>query len=387
MSEYQYYEFRAIDRPLTREEMAALRDITSRAEITPTSLINEYHYGDFKGNPLQLMERYFDAFLYYANWGTHRLMLRVPKNLINLELAQSYATDNNLSVVPTQDHVIFDFDVNEEDGWDGEDFSDVLLDVIPLRQDLMRGDYRCLYLGWLAAVRIGDVGDDELEPPVPPGMQKLSVPLSALADFLYIDEAMLNAAMLVGESEAPPEPTAEELKKWLASLGDAEKVELLHRVMQGESSYLGAELLQRYYKTIKPSQQTQGKRRTVEELLQLRDRAQKERERIEAEKRAQREREAAEERARRAEQQAKARKEYLQTLAGREEELWQQAEQAASTKLPKEYQRVITILTDLRDRAQLDNSADRFTERIAEFRNRHSRKSSLCKLLSKANLA
>ena len=34
MSEYQYYEFRAVDRPLTKQEMGALRAISSRAEIT-----------------------------------------------------------------------------------------------------------------------------------------------------------------------------------------------------------------------------------------------------------------------------------------------------------------------------------------------------------------
>ena len=62
MSEYQYYEFQAVDRPLTNEQMAELRALTSRATITPTRLVNVYHWGDFKGDPLRLMERYFDPF-------------------------------------------------------------------------------------------------------------------------------------------------------------------------------------------------------------------------------------------------------------------------------------------------------------------------------------
>lgn len=33
MSEYQYYEFAAIDRPLTRTEMAELRAVSTRAVI------------------------------------------------------------------------------------------------------------------------------------------------------------------------------------------------------------------------------------------------------------------------------------------------------------------------------------------------------------------
>ena len=50
MSEYQYYEFQAIDRPLTRAQMAALRACSSRATITSTRFVNSYSYGRFKGD-------------------------------------------------------------------------------------------------------------------------------------------------------------------------------------------------------------------------------------------------------------------------------------------------------------------------------------------------
>ncbi|MGA8242072.1 MAG: hypothetical protein WB818_15980 [Desulfobacterales bacterium] len=55
MREYQYYEFFAIDRPLTSEEMVALRALSTRAHITSVSFTNEYNWGDFKGNPDKLM--------------------------------------------------------------------------------------------------------------------------------------------------------------------------------------------------------------------------------------------------------------------------------------------------------------------------------------------
>ncbi len=42
MSEYQYFEFQAIDRPLSRKEMAELRSYSTRARITPTSFVNDY---------------------------------------------------------------------------------------------------------------------------------------------------------------------------------------------------------------------------------------------------------------------------------------------------------------------------------------------------------
>ena len=68
MSEYQYYEFRAVDRPLSQQEMDELGHLSTRAEITPTSFTNTYNYGDFRGDPGALMERYFDAFVYVLHF-------------------------------------------------------------------------------------------------------------------------------------------------------------------------------------------------------------------------------------------------------------------------------------------------------------------------------
>jgi len=92
MSEYQYYEFRAVDQPLTEKQMRELRAISTRAHITPASFTNEYHWGDFKGDPRKMMFQYFDAFLYFANWGTRRLMFRMPAELVDAKAAKQYCT-------------------------------------------------------------------------------------------------------------------------------------------------------------------------------------------------------------------------------------------------------------------------------------------------------
>ena len=57
MSEYQYCEFRAIDRPLTVKEVAELRSYSSRARITTTSFTNDHAWGSFKGNVDVWMEK------------------------------------------------------------------------------------------------------------------------------------------------------------------------------------------------------------------------------------------------------------------------------------------------------------------------------------------
>jgi len=90
MSEYQYYEFQAIDRPLTSSEVDKLRSYSTRARITSTSFVNDYLWGSLKGDEDAWMERYFDAFLYLANWGTHVLKLRLPSPLLDVRTAKKY---------------------------------------------------------------------------------------------------------------------------------------------------------------------------------------------------------------------------------------------------------------------------------------------------------
>jgi hypothetical protein len=68
MSEYQCHEFVAVDRTLTPKDMAALRSISTRAEITPTRFWNEYNWGDLKADPATLLARYFDAYAFDVAW-------------------------------------------------------------------------------------------------------------------------------------------------------------------------------------------------------------------------------------------------------------------------------------------------------------------------------
>jgi hypothetical protein len=90
MSEYQYFEFQAIDRPLSDADREALRKLSTRARITATSFTNSYEWGDFKGKPAELVERWFDLHLYLANWGSRRLMIRLPKRLVDRSLLDAF---------------------------------------------------------------------------------------------------------------------------------------------------------------------------------------------------------------------------------------------------------------------------------------------------------
>ena len=97
LSEYQYCEFQAIDRPLGEADREALRTLSTRARITATSFTNRYDWGDFKGDPWRLMERRFDLHLYLANWGTRRLMIQLPKRLVDRTRLDAFLRGGDLA--------------------------------------------------------------------------------------------------------------------------------------------------------------------------------------------------------------------------------------------------------------------------------------------------
>jgi hypothetical protein len=116
MSEYQYYEFLAVDRPLDERQQAEVRALSTRARITATSFTNEYHWGNFRGDPRKMMERYYDAHLYVTNWGTHQVMLRLPRALLSLEAAGQYCIDPHVAAWASGEHLILDLTSTDESG-------------------------------------------------------------------------------------------------------------------------------------------------------------------------------------------------------------------------------------------------------------------------------
>lgn len=115
MSEYRYYEFQAIDKPLAEKEMRELRSYSTRARITPTSFVNDYSWGNFKGNIDGWVEKYFDAFLYLANWGTHIFKVRLPSRLLDLKTARLYCSGEGAFAHEKNGRVILTF-VSEDEG-------------------------------------------------------------------------------------------------------------------------------------------------------------------------------------------------------------------------------------------------------------------------------
>jgi len=346
MSEYQYYEFQVIDKPLNEKSLEALRDLSSRAHITSTSFVNTYNYGDFRGNPLKLMEKYFDAFLYVANWGTHWFMLRAPCKLLNGDLIKKYCMGDSATIHKKSEHLIFEF-TSETENHEWEEGEGWLSSLISLRSDIIYGDYRCLYLAWLFCAQSGEIDDNDLEPPVPPNLGNLNAPLKSFVDFMRIDTDLIAVAAENSAAKKKTKKDDEVLKNWIRSLSANEKNEIIFRLVNDNDPYLGTELAQEFQKSMTADDiHTKGKKpRTVSELLQKAEAYAEERKRRIAEQkekeRIQREREA-----------AIGREKYLNDLSKREDAVWEKVDILIETKKQKEYDEAVQLLVDLRDLAK-----------------------------------
>ncbi len=379
MSEYQYYEFQAVDRPLTEREMRELRAYSTRATITPSRFVNHYEWGSFKGNPSAWMERYFDAFLYFANWGTHELMLRLPRRILDLDTAKGYCHGESASVRAKGEFVILEFHSQDEDG-DWEDGGEGWLSsLMPLRADIAGGDYRTLYLAWLLCAQAGELDDDATEPTCPPGLAALTAPLKAFTDFLRVNRDLV-AVAAKGNAGVAELASREELASYAAALSDNEKTDFLIRLVWGDQPHLRAELLRRFRKAGDGATTPSGiEPRTVAELVASAERRTEERRREEA-------KQAAKERTRREHEEAAARERYLKDLAGRESETWRKIDVLIATKRPSDYDEAVRLLKDLRDLAARGGRAAEAVQRITRLRDAHARKPTFVERLRRAGL-
>jgi hypothetical protein len=386
MSEYQYYEFLAVDRPLTAAEQAEVRQFSTRARITATSFTNEYHWGDFKGSADQMMQRFYDAHLYLANWGTHRIMLRLPRALLDPEIAGQYCVDGQVSLLTTRDHVILDLSSEDDAGEWVEDAEDSLSAIVGVRSELAAGDLRPLYLAWLSGYgawerdedAFGDEDEDELEPPVPAGLGSLTAPQRALADFLRLDSDLLQVAAQASPALPAVKDDARALATRIAKLPVSDKDRLLTLVAEDQAARARMELL-RGLRGDPDGQRSSRPRRTVAELL---DTA--------AASRLQRKQQAAAtaaaQQALREQQRAAARQRRLDELAQDPETAWADAERLISTRLPAQYDAAVTLLRDLQELAQREDQARAFARRFAALRESHLRKPSLVARFDRAGL-
>ncbi len=370
MSEYQYYEWQTIDRPLTASEQREVGGLSSHMDtVTSTQAIVTYSWGDFKHDPQKVLLKYFDAFLYDSNFGMRQLMFRLPKNLVDVSSIQPYLFEDRITLEEHGKYFILEIQINEEsDFFEWVESDSVLGQLTPLREQLLQGDLRMLYLVWLKVISRdeGEGSEEELEPPVPAGLRKLNASLQSFADFFEIDPHLISAAAVASQkTESAPEP---DLEAAIAKLTRAESDAWLLQIARDEPGAVLA-LKKKLTHLIggKPFSPAQPKR-SAEELF-----AQAEKIGMEASRQAQAEAE-------------RQRIQRLEKLAQAEESVWANVESLLSQKRGSTYDEATRLLSELRDLSEYKQRQTKFAERFQSIRERYGKSAALTERFRRAGL-
>jgi hypothetical protein len=369
MSEYQYYEFQAIDQPLTEEQQQAVARLSSRVDPHPRQAVFVYHWSDFPGDPRDILARYYDAMLYMANWGSRQLMFRFPKATFDLEGVRAYCqppiVEDYFSLSTVDEYAILNIEFHDEEGGGWVEGEGWLPAMISLRDDILYGDCRALYLAWLKTLEFEELLDSVPEPPVPSGLSKLTPALRSFVEFFEIDEVLVQVAAEASADRASAPDNW--LPEALARLPTDERDVFLLRLAQGEP-HLSVALNRRLReiaplpKTMMPSQRTVGR---------LLTKAEEQRER-------ERRRRAAEAEARRIQE--------LEALAKRETETWAEVERLIEQMQAKAYDEAVRLLVKLRDLAQYQGEEAAFQEHLNSIYERYKRRPALLSRLRERGL-
>ncbi|MCH1920480.1 hypothetical protein L9G15_13695 [Shewanella sp. A3A] len=229
MSEYQYYRFECLDGHLSSSQRQALRQISSRADISTASFQVSYHYSDLKAELQQMMLDNFDIGVYFASWGAQVAYIKLPQGTLPAELLQFRAY--GFSVYDTDQWQLLVFSNEESERYlDDEDAEELLQHLANLRGELLQGDWRLVYFIWLRAFDI-DAEPDAI-PLINFDFQQLSVAQRAFVDLFDVPLAVVKALALT-LANAPSHsanPAQLQLDKWLEQLTEIEKDQLLQVV-------------------------------------------------------------------------------------------------------------------------------------------------------------
>ena len=374
MSEYQYHEWQSVDRVLTADEQAAVQALSSHIEVSSSRAVVTYHWSSFKHDPKQVLLKYFDGYFYLANWGSLQLMFRFPKGLLDEVNLERYLTTEALTLETIGRYQVLDLDFNPEDGkgWMREEAG--LSQFIQLRADLLAGDYRLLYLAWLKSATLygapdtignDDAGDDDadgewddLEPPVPPGLMKLSPPLQSFVQVFGLDPFLVTAA--AEASPDPARPLAVNQRKLLGRLPPEERDDFLLRLAEGDPG-VGLALRKRLADLLPREQRPPARPRSIRQLV-----------------RRARQLEAGEQR-RQAEAARQKHIAAMTVLAKREAQTWQQVDALLATgrKIGSVYVEATTVLDQLSQLAEFQHRQAKFRTQILALAKKYASRPAL----------
>lgn len=365
MSEYQYYEFVALDGPISDEGMTYARGCSSRAEVSRVHWRNVYNFGGFSGSVERLLQ-YYDAHFYIANWGTVRFALSFPEGVLDPEAIEPYMRgheqyEDTLTAASNGTRTIVWWERNEDGGWGWTEGDGTISRLSGIREELMRGDYRALFLGWLADFRPDEWRDPRdsavLVPPIPSGLDCLTPALQTLIEHFPVDQDALTVA--AGKATGGM-PKRTPISHVVDRLSAADKKALLVRVAEGDGSRVMSELNRLTYPSMKP---VAGEELTCVDFaarpIKVREARLKKEARAAA---AKRRREAA------------ARKRHLENVLDRADAIWAGLNPLMEEKKASAYDSVAAHLEELREAYERAGRSVDFQNKLVAFREAYSRR-------------
>jgi hypothetical protein len=356
MSEYQRYEFMTIDRPLTGTQLDAVNSLSSHIEASATHALIEYHWSDFKHDPIKVLQEFFDGFLYWANWGSPQLAFRFPHGILPADLIYGYDLEDFVTFTRHRDYDILDIQFGEleaPDEWTEYELGS----LIAIRDELMEGDLRALYIVWLAAQCMiegydeeeneGEDEDWEIDvPAVPHGFGTLTAAQYSLAELLQVPQELLVSAARNSKGAAPS--TKDDFAAWVKLLSTERSNDYLMRLAHSEPGL--SRLLVRELRELGQGRTgatpSTGEHVTYVTLL--------------TESRAIR---AGLER-KKLEQEQAAHLRHLQEIHNHQDAYWYQVEQAVVRSSGTGYDEALRLLVDLREAADQFKETQQFQDRF-----------------------
>ena len=373
MSEYQFYEFKTIDKPLSEKDKIEISNWSSRTNASNTGAIFTYSYGDFPKNVLKVVEKYFDAMFYMANWGTTQLVFRLPNNLICSDQLRQYCITDGIDLIIKPDFTLVNICISYEEGSDrwieGEGW---LASLASLRQDILSWDYRCLYLIWLKVItedafnQWSNIDLNIPEPKVPGQLKSLNGALRDFIDIFEIDEDAITVASAKSRSSSPG--NTEDYSSYIDRLSHEEKDAFLLRLLENEP-LLNVSLKKRLKNFVpQDGDDNSEKPRTVGEISQA-IKELKERKRIEDSRKRE-----------------EIRLTRLKKIEQQESHLWDTVELLIKEKKTKSYEEAIKLLQDLKELSVHKNQFDAFCKKIENIKQRYTRLPGLQSRIIASNL-
>ncbi len=232
MSEYQWVEFRAVDAPLDDAALEFMHEQSTRAEIDRWRFTNEYHYGNFRGDVMEMMRRGYDVHVHYTNFGLRRICFRIPDGFGQPDQMAPYLLEYEIKWEPDDDGTggVLTLEPEGDAGtWDWmDDVENLASDLIPLREMIIDGDFRSLYIAHVAF----NYDDQALEPPVPARLGDEHHALDRLCEFYEIDPDLISIAAEASSRIKPARSDDAFIGVWLKRQSKAELISHLESCLR-----------------------------------------------------------------------------------------------------------------------------------------------------------